>query len=322
MPEPDLSSIVINAKTGYAYSFSASFILVLMPDGLIFRHTRNNLSWILGRVLRDFDYWKPKAVGDRLREVLEEVNLKAAAKNPNSSPRTKAGLCVSIFHASFKYKSGVPVADWIYYSGIPVAIIQLGIASIPWATHGDWAVFVITGAGILLAFATGALPQWRAEKWGYPRVEKTVILTRGNGAQHALVIIGDKDTLDLEILANAEPQVTLFTQFCIIALAILWIVHLITVIGINEDPWFLMAIGGIGMMQNVMVAGLPRRPEALGLPLELETCIAHPKAMETLKEVETRYPGVGAAMVNTFFPGKLGEDEEKWWAAKAATNAI
>ena len=44
--------------------------------------------------------------------------------------------------------------------------------------------------------------------------------------------------------------------------------------------------------------------------------------METLKEVETRYPGVGAAMVNTFFPGKLGEDEEKWWAAKAATNAI
>ena len=75
------------------------------------------------------------------------------------------------------------------------------------------------------------------------------------------------------------------------------------------------------MLHNIMVAVLPRRPEALGLPLEFRKCIANRKAMEALKEVEIEYPGVGLAMISTFFPGTLREDEEKWWKSKRGRTA-
>ncbi|KIL69225.1 hypothetical protein M378DRAFT_184426 [Amanita muscaria Koide BX008] len=300
VPEPDFSSIVINGQTGY---------------------TRDNHSWVLSRILRDFDYWKPEPIENRLREVLTEATNRDTEKARQDGrdpppPREQAGLCVSIFRTSPGREAGVPVTDWLYYSGIVVAIIQLGISVIPSAVHNEWAILVVTGSGILLAFATGALPQWKMEKWGHIRTpNKTVILTRGNGAQHALVIVGDENFLDLEKLAVSGPKGSLLTRFCTVPLALLWIAHLFTVLGIKEDPWFLLAIGGIGMLHSVVVAGLPRRPEALGLHLDFEACIAQPKVMLTLKEVERRYPNIGASMLSTFFPGRLRREEEMWWNA-------
>jgi hypothetical protein len=96
-------------------------------------------------------------------------------------------------------------------------------------------------------------------------------------------------------------------------LAFLWLGFLITVTGIADDPWFLMAVGGIGMMQNVFVAGVPRKPGAFGLHLEFADVVARVTVMETLKEVERKYPGVGASLVDTFFPGKLRPQDAKWW---------
>lgn len=263
---------------------------------------------------------------DALRKVLEEATSNDSEKAREAGreaplPRTQAGLIISVFYPSSKRKAGVPVADWIYYSGIPGILLQLGISVIPGVILGEWNLLLITGAGILLALATAALPQWRIEKWGCRRTEKTVILTFGNGAQHALVIIGDKHFLDLEALAVARPTWSRLSLFCTTMLALLWIVHLIIVLGITASPWYLLAIGGIGMLHNIMVAVLPRRPEALGLPLEFRKCIANRKAMEALKEVEIEYPGVGLAMISTFFPGTLREDEEKWWKSKRGRTA-
>ncbi|KAI6028818.1 hypothetical protein F5J12DRAFT_780354 [Pisolithus orientalis] len=273
MPEPDFSSIVINGKTGLC----------------LFSYSRDNHSWILGRILRDFEHWKPQEVGSRLDEMLKSASQKSNAGAPQDNkpvvaPRTKAGLCVSIFRADPNRASGVPAADWIYYSGVATALVQLIIAAIPLILHDDWVVLLTTSVGIVLAFATGWLPQWGMEKWGYSRVAKTAILTRGNGAQHAIVIIGDKSSLDLEALAY---------------------------------PWFLMLVGGIGMMHNVMVAGLPRTPEAFGVPLVFEECILDRKVMQTLMKVEERHPRLGASMLQTFFPGKLYPDEEAFWERKA-----
>ncbi|KIO06453.1 hypothetical protein M404DRAFT_999111 [Pisolithus tinctorius Marx 270] len=301
MPEPDFSSIVINGKTGYS---------------------RDNHSWILGRILRDFEHWKPQEVGLRLDEMLKSASQKSNAGSPQDNkpvvaPRTKAGLCVSIFRADPNRASGVPAADWIYYSGVATAVVQLIIAVIPLILHDDWVVLLTTSVGIVLAFATGWLPQWGMEKWGYPRVAKTAILTRGNGAQHAIVIIGDKNSLDLEALACADPKGSMWTRFFTISLAVLWIAHLITVVNIQQDPWFLMLVGGIGMMHNVMVAGLPRTPEAFGVPLVFEECILDRKVMQTLMKVEERHPRLGASMLQTFFPGKLYPDEEAFWERKA-----
>ena len=261
---------------------------------------------------------------DALRGVLKEAISKDIEKADQDGkerppPRTQAGLIISVFRPSSKWKAGVPVADWVYYSGIPVILLQLGISVIPGVILGEWNLLLITSAGVLLALATAALPRWRIEKWDCRRAEKTIILTVGNGAQHALVIRGDEDFLDLEALAAAHPTWSRFDLFYMTMLALLWIVHLIIVLGIKaQTPWFLTAVRGIGMLHNIVVAVLPRRPEALGLPLEFEKCIAKRKTMEALQEVEEKYPGVGLAMIGTFFPGRLWREEKEWWDGKAA----
>ncbi|KAI6101450.1 hypothetical protein EV401DRAFT_2027057 [Pisolithus croceorrhizus] len=144
IPEPDFSSILINGRTGV----------------------------ILSRILRDFEHWRPREVGLRLEEMLNSVSQENNAgtskdNKPVPVPRTRAGLCVSIFRADPTRAFGVPVADWIYYSGLATAVVQLIVAAIPLILHGDWVVLLATSAGIVLAFATGCLPQWRVEKWGY-----------------------------------------------------------------------------------------------------------------------------------------------------------
>jgi len=97
-------------------------------------------------------------------------------------------------------------------------------------------------------------------------------------------------------------------------------VLLVTCAGIKVHTWYLLAVGGVGMLQNIAVAGAPRRPEALGLPLELVSeddggVFAEPKVMWTLMALEERYEGYGRSLLPEFFPGKLRPWEEEWWAS-------
>ena len=59
------------------------------------------------------------------------------------------------------------------------------------------------------------------------------------------------------------------TRVSMFALAVLWLVLLVTSTEIKTHTWYLLAVGGIGMLQNLVVAGAPRHPKALGLPIEL-----------------------------------------------------
>lgn len=97
---------------------------------------------------------------------------------------TRAGLCMSIF--AIKSHSGTPTKDIVFYSGIFVAILQVSIACIPYAVYGQWSVLMITTSDTLLAFISGALPKWKAEKWQCHHMARDVILVRGNGVQHVI----------------------------------------------------------------------------------------------------------------------------------------
>ncbi|EHY55561.1 hypothetical protein HRR83_007775 [Exophiala dermatitidis] len=314
MPLPDCSCIVINGKSGYV---------------------RENISWIIGRIVRDFEGWRGRSDPQgRIRECLntilndrwEQDRAKAEKTEPGSGEKVgrpiQAGLCVSIYKAGPAVK-GCPGYDLVYWMGFVTTIIQLGIAAIPCAVFGDWGIFLITIAGILLSFITGGLPQWREEKWACrEHSDKNVILTRGNGSQHAIVVLGDGKGLDLEDLAagqtNVDVSASWVNRFSMILLATLWILLLITAAGIEQNTWFLLAIGGLGLLQNVFVAGYRRYPEAYGVPLILEDAVGSHKVMDALYAVEERYPQVGASMLETFFPGKLRPDEEKKWEQFAA----
>ncbi|KAI8724311.1 hypothetical protein NCS52_00288900 [Fusarium sp. LHS14.1] len=312
MPPADFSCMVINGETGYV---------------------RDNHSWIIGRIVRDFETWmdkQPQAGGppcpspNPVQACVEEIielkwkELKERAKKkgqPEPERPPKAGLCVSIYKAK-KATKGYPGYDAPYIAGFLTCIVQVGVAAIPCGIFGDWSILVVTAAGIVLSFASGALPQWSKEKWACRiATKKAFVLTRGNGSQHAIVIQGAGVGLDLEDLAAADNGAIADwgTRLVVVALGFFWILLLITASGIKQNTWFLLAVGGMGILQNMYVAGTSRPPEAFGVSLEFVEVIGKPKVMDTLFEVEEHYPRLGKSMLPIFFAGELREDEEKEW---------
>lgn len=326
MPMADCSCKVINGKSGFA---------------------RDNVSWIIGRIVRDFETWmddcKPDGPirthlegmlnlrWDMNKERAEVERQKSGKPVPEPERPIQTGLCVSVYKAE-QAKPGYTGKDFPYYIGFVTVFIQLGIAAIPCGLYGDYGQLLITAAGTLLAFANGSLPQWAKEKWtARTNTKQSFILTRGNGSQHAIVIIGDGKGMDLEDLSAVPTNVDVWTstktKWITIALGILWICLLISASGLSEHTWFLMAIGGIGILENIYVAGRWRTPEAFGIPLRFIEVIGEIKTMDTLFAVEEKYPYLGAAMLDTFFPGELFPAEQDRWdrfkeSAKARKKAL
>jgi hypothetical protein len=143
-------------------------------------------------------------------------------------------------------------------------------------------------------------------------------------------VLGNKRGLNLEVLAagqrNIETTTDHSTRATLLILAALWVLLLITAAGLKTNPWFLLAVGAVGMIQKICVSTWRRRPENFGIPLEFVEVIGEPRVMETLTEVERRYPKIGRSMLPEFFPGKLRPGEVAIWEqlerdAQAAKNA-
>ena len=149
-PSPDVSSIVVSDTLGYA---------------------RTNQSWIVGRLLRDFElYWMTKDARDGLAALLRRKG------------RRKASLCLSVWEPTEGIEPKIPKRDLVWISGYLVLLIQLGLAAVAWGIWGDWAIFVITTGGSLLALMTASLPQWKRERWPCrEKTNKSFIICRGNG---------------------------------------------------------------------------------------------------------------------------------------------
>lgn len=309
MPDPDTSCSLINGKNGYV---------------------RGNNSWVLGRIMRDYEFWMGPSVQAKTESLLDarwefekrkEQELNSGSSIPVPRP-AQAGLVVSVWKPNRNVKPGEPGHDLLHWSGLVVTAVQLCIAAIPLGLTGDWGVLLITGVATLLCYATGAVSQWKVEKWACRslqfRQKKNFVLTRGNGAQHAIAIISDGYGLDLEDLAAGfsnidSPTITIFSQLMTVVLGILWVALLITASGLKQDSWYLIAIGGIGMLQNIFVAGWKRTPEAYGIPLEFVEVIGDVKVMRTLMEVERKYEHLGKSMLGAFFPGNLRDDDTRQW---------
>ena len=236
----------------------------------------------------------------------------------HAAGRTKAGLCVSVFEAvdgKGEREAGVPVRDVYWWSGYVVASFQLGVAAVAWGLLGDWVTFIVVAAGTLLAFTSGSLWQWRCERWGCRRrSEKTFVLTAGNGAQHAIVVLGCGKGLDMEDLAawtgsNIASESTKFVNGALLAG---WIVLLRTVSGMQDNTWVLLAIGGVGMLHTIVVAGVARHPEAFGIHLKFRDVFMHAKTMRALALTESKYPLAGQSMLLIFFPGGVLEGSADW----------
>ena len=267
----------------------------LYPSILINVHSgyaRSNYSWILNRILRGIE------------ASLEPLDV---------------SLCVSKYRC--KPYTQEASHDWFWWCGVITMVFQLVISALPFLLEGDWSIMLVTVTGTLLALIEGALPQWRNEKWGnrYDEKGQTFALTRGNGFQHVVVIQNaPKGCLHLESLALPQRNAcSRGVKITVILLALFWILFLVNVCGIRQHTWYLLGVGFVGMIQNICVASVPRQPAAMGLSLEHVDTIKGTKVMEALMNTEERFPSVGAALVPTYFPGKLRDHEQRFWDMKA-----
>ncbi|KAI2468954.1 hypothetical protein F4781DRAFT_241175 [Annulohypoxylon bovei var. microspora] len=328
MPAADFPCKVVNGRNGFV---------------------RDNYSWVVGRVVRDFESWmdrqpraqdaKPSygnreeingtaaaaaAVQNPVRACVKEIirqswdDSKRRARErgkPDPERPPKAGLCVAVYRAR-KARKRYPGYDAPYIAGFLTCVLQLGVAAIPCGLYGDWSILLVTAAGTALSFVSGAIPQWSKEKWACREdADKTFVLTKGNGSQYAIVIEGAGVGLDLEDLAAVDggALTSHLTRLIVIVLAVLWILLLIAASGISQNTWFLLAVGGLGIIQNAYVAGASRSPEAFGMPLEFVEVIGKPRVMDVLFTVEERYPRLGRGMLPMFFTGELNDAEKKRW---------
>ncbi|KAI1443798.1 hypothetical protein F5Y02DRAFT_428424 [Annulohypoxylon stygium] len=286
---PDCRCKVINGKNGYS---------------------RENTSWILGRLVRDYEFWMHSDVSKKTNEILESQIEKLELR---AKPRI-AGLVVSIYRPDEEIEPKTGKKDLIYWSGIGSIILQLCIAIIPFCLYGDWGVFFVTTAGFCLAMATSFLPQWKREKWACREKAKyPYILTRGNGTQHAIVLLGNGLLQDLASgQTNITVNATLFTCIALAILSALWIILLISATGLTENTWYLLAIGVLGILQNMLAASALRRPSNMGVPLEFVEVFGETKVIDTLFAVEKKYRRIGQSLWHEFF-GQLRPNELKEW---------
>lgn len=72
----------------------------------------------------------------------------------------QARLCVAVYE--WALDKGYPVAkpgyDWVHWLGTIVTVVQLGINAIPFTVYEDCSIFLVTVAGTVLAYVSGALP--------------------------------------------------------------------------------------------------------------------------------------------------------------------
>jgi hypothetical protein len=292
-------------------------------------YRRDNQSWLLARFFKTYPFWMSPEARSILRYGSQTPPPRDEEHSKSPQPYEGAfgdppavALCVAVYDWVEQPRGtpGIPTRDLLWWSGLLTTIVQLGIAAIPFGLHHDWSIFFATAAGSLLSHISASLPQWRREKWHARRYKNDVALTIGNGSQHVVVILGADHGLNLEDLAGSRAPDLLSTRISTMALAVCWLVLLIACTGIKQNTWFLLAVGGLGMMHNLVVAGAPRLPSAMGLPIELHKnnmgegeIFSEPKVMWALMELEEKHEGFGKALIDEFFPGTLRKWEQKWW---------
>ena len=92
-----------------------------------------------------------------------------------------------------------------------------------------------------------------------------------------------------------------------------------------KDMQGLLSIGTIGMLQNLVVAGYSRSPEALGIHIELADTITDNKVSKVLGRLEERYPLVGSSLVPVFYPAGFRspvEQKQFWKVANQRRQAV
>lgn len=183
--------------------------------------------------------------------------------------------------------------------------LQFVVALISLIFYQDASTIVVTAAGTGFAFGFGCLRRWEDEKWlDNTKTNDGFCLLQGNGCRHVMVVYGKGVGPNLEHLAGgwipSQSGITLTTAVH----AILWVVLLIVIALEEGQTWPLLIIGGLGMIQNIVIAGARRSPSALGFHLKQIGEFRDKKVLKVLCDAEEKFEDVGFVLRPIFFPGK------------------
>ena len=217
MPDPDFPCKVINVGQ--------------FGNG----NTRENKSWLVGRILRDsappvekegliVTVWEiNKDAKQKMKEKKEndrEVDTKHKDKDKDKEAKSKEirdkpeiDYEAQKRKIKQKKKRGTPERhpdakiDHVEVIALVCILFQFAISVIPWIVYGNWGIFVITMAGTTLAVMFIHLPQWSTEKYACRNLAeegrgKRLALTQGNGSLHVMLIFSEATGLNLEDLAG------------------------------------------------------------------------------------------------------------------------
>lgn len=278
-----------------------------------------NQSFLLGRLLRDLE-----------RRVRKE------AKSSSSG----SGLIVSVFEIDPAPRRGhrcgplKPCKDLIWWSFLPFLVVQLAVAAVPVILTRNWSIMLIAASGNALALVSASLPTIRRNKYACRRRSgNPCVLTRGPGSRYAFLILPNASRLQildgtvshmphLDDLAYGytKSQTSYLYSVC---LCLLWVVLLIAVGGLDDDTWYLFAVGALGMAHNVLVASIARDPESHGVPLKktrgpvFQFGLSGPTQVpDVLAKLEEAYPGAGRALLPVHYNlSHLPDRERARWGS-------
>lgn len=323
-------------------SYAANSVVAALGDGLFLPKAdtsgyvitlksgdlRSNQSWLLGRLMRDLEM--------------------RVEKDKNNKDNLNSSLLVTVYKVK---KDGMLNPDrrelWVLWAF--AMLVQGFVAAIPvLLTAADrnakisgtdsWYVFAITLIGNGLAMATAAITSMHRPKFSMREDKSTNMyaLTRGNGHRHVFIIMPDtliKKSSSLPHLEDMSTNLAMAdntTRGLSTIAAIAWVFLLLSVAGLQGDTGYLLLVGLVGMIHNLLVSSKICAPEEHGLPMEeltIDNEKAHEfgrgtgleerkKVMEVLKGLEDEIPSAGCSLRPIFFPGRPRHEDEVYWDRK------
>lgn len=278
-------------------------------------------SWVIGRLFRD------------LEKDIDHDGKIADHKVPHDSLHVEVYKFVAT--NSWANDTLRPKRDLLWWSFVVALILQIGVAIIPVTpTSGrqkpNFYILLITVVGTLLSLLTASLQATKGEKYGRTRLgcRDMFALTKGNGYNIVIIILpnsieskpqlGEVSRMPhLARMATASYRPTKTSKVRAFVLGGLWIVLLLIIGGASTDSWYLLLVGGIGIVHTVYVAGGKRRPEAHGFPLtrlNREWVFKGGRGqMDVLVALEEKIPGAGYLLRRELFNRPTTVDDKAKW---------
>jgi hypothetical protein len=316
LPEPDHPAKVYNLKNGYV---------------------RENKNWIIGRILRDNIMHLNKTDplgGNGIRISIYDAQKSLTNPSVAGTGYVRTfGVTVMVMQLLIAAIPVILYGEWgivlITSAGTLLALLAGALPQWRVEKHpgqdrseknfaltsgnGSRDIMIIRGNGECLdleEMAASQMPR-SARLWESHPLLSSDVLEGGKSRMHM-----NKSPYRKTRSYRGIPLGFWITIMVITCQSVLWLCLLITVAGLRSHVWYLLLVGALGMLQNILVAASSREVEKRNLRLtEVEIILAR-KVMDGLMDLEVTYEGFGIALRDEFFPGKLRDKEVEWWNGK------